>query len=164
MIAPLLAAIGLLLHQTTISPFERSRQGICNFTALIAHPSTGKTPALNVIKGAMIKVEAYNEVPPNKSCLTNSGSVEGLLEHLDTIPCMLAFYDESNTFLGTIGRYSNGGSSALYERSIYLTLFSVADFIDRDIKATRSKIRCPRFHMCLLGHPYFFINLLKQER
>ncbi len=63
--------------------------------------------------------------------------------------------------MGTIGRYSGGG---LYERSIYLTLFSAAEYIDRDIKCERSKIERPRFHMVLLGHPFFFINMLKTER
>jgi len=102
MLAPLIAAIGLLLHQSTVSPFDRSRQGICNFTALIAHPSTGKTPALNVIKSAVTKLEEFNGISAEKSALTNSASVEGLLEHLDKISCMLALYDESNTFLGEL--------------------------------------------------------------
>ena len=66
--------------------------------------------------------------------------------------------------MGTIGRYSSGGGSALYERSIYLTLYSAVDFLDRDIKLKRTKINKPRFHMCLLGHPFFFVNLLKNER
>jgi len=164
MLAPLLTAIGLLLHQSTVEPFDNNRQGICNFSALIAHPSTGKTPALNVVKSALVKLEAFNRVPPEKSSLTNSGSVEGLLEHLNNIPCMAAFYDESNTFLGQLARYSGGASAALYERSIYLSLFSAVDTLDRDLKSERLKIIMPRFHMCLLGHPYFFINLLKNER
>lgn len=164
MLAPLLTAMGLLLHQSSVQPFEHSKQGICNFTALIAHPSTGKTPALNVIKAAIMKIETFNKVPHEKSRLTNSASVEGLLEHLNNIPCMAAFYDESNTFLGQLARYGGGASAALYERSIYLSLFSAVDSLDRDLKSERLKIIMPRFHMCLLGHPYFFINLLKQER
>jgi hypothetical protein len=159
MLAPLLAALGLLLHQSTVQPFERSRQGICNFTALIAHPSTGKTPACNVIKDSLIKLESYKRVPPDCSFLTNSGSVEGLLEHLNNIPCMVAFYDESNTFLGQLARYGGGNNAALYERSIYLSLFSAVSSLDRDLKSDRTKIKNPRFHMCLLGHPFFFINL-----
>ena len=77
------------MYHSTIEPYPRSKQGICNYTVLIAHPSTGKTPALNVIKNAMVKVEAFLDVPCNKSVLTNSASVEGLLHHLDKIPCMI---------------------------------------------------------------------------
>ena len=57
--------------------------------------------------------------------------------------------------MGTIGRYSSGGNTGLYERSIYLTLFTAADYIDRDIKSKRTKIHNPCFQMCLIGLPMF---------
>jgi hypothetical protein len=88
-LCPLIAAIGLLLYHSTVQPYIRNRQGICNFTALIAHPSTGKSPALSLVKSAVIKLEHYLKVTPSNSCLTNSASVEGLLHHLGKIPCML---------------------------------------------------------------------------
>jgi hypothetical protein len=78
-----------MLYHSTAQPFQKSRQGICNFTALIAHPSTGKSPALNLVKNAVIKVENFLETTPEKSALTNSASVEGLLQHLSNIPCMI---------------------------------------------------------------------------
>ena len=56
---------------------------------LIALPSTGKTTALNVIKNAMVKVEAFLDVPSNKSVLINTTSVESILHHLDKITCMI---------------------------------------------------------------------------
>jgi len=87
-VGPLLTAAGLLLHHTTVQPFTRSRQGICMFTSLIANPSTGKTPALNLIKNALIKLEEFLNIPYERSALTNSASVEGLLEYLNQIPCM----------------------------------------------------------------------------
>lgn len=81
-----------MLYHSTAQPYEMSKQGICNFTALIAHPSTGKSPALSLVKNAVVKVETYLEIEPQKSCLTNSASVEGLLEHLNSIPCMIGKY------------------------------------------------------------------------
>jgi hypothetical protein len=52
----------------------------------------------------------------------------------------------------------------MYERSIYLTLFSSPDFIVRDIKSKRTRIPFPRFNMVMLGHPIYFVNSLKSER
>ncbi len=133
------------------------------FTALLAQPATGKTPACDIVKSALYKIESFHNVPPDKSMFTNSASVEGLLTHLNNIPCMVAFYDESSTFSGALGRYTSGGTPQ-YDRSIYLTLFSAPDFIDRDVKQQRMKVIKPRLSMVLMGHPYFFIPNLKNER
>ncbi len=85
----LLSATGLCLQHTTIQTFENSSQGICIYTALIAHPSTGKTPASNLVKSAMTKLETFCNVSPDRSQLTNTPTVEGLLHHLNNISCML---------------------------------------------------------------------------
>jgi hypothetical protein len=163
-IAPLLAAIGVLLHRSTVQAFNSSKSGICMYTALIAQPSTGKSPANDIVKGAMYKIEQYHGTPPEKSMFTNSASVEGLLSHLNNIPCMVAFYDESSTFSGALGRYGNSSGSSSYDRSIYLTLFTAPEFIDRDVKQQRMKVIKPRFSMVLMGHPFYYIPNLKNER
>lgn len=96
MVPPLFTATGLLLHQATIQAFEKKKQGICFYSALIAHPSTGKSPAAEVIKEAMVKVEAALHIPFEKSCMTNPATVEALVQYLDKIPCMMgkkAYYD-----------------------------------------------------------------------
>ena len=87
--APLISAIGLYLGQSVVKPFDERATGFCNFTCLIAHPSTGKSPAMNLIKKAVSAVEAFNQIPQHASQLTNIGSVEGLMEYLSIIPCMI---------------------------------------------------------------------------
>jgi hypothetical protein len=79
----------MCLQNTTVQTFENSLQGICIYSALIAHPSTGKTPASNLIKSALSKMEAYCNVSSDRSQLTNTPTVEGLLHHLNSISCML---------------------------------------------------------------------------
>ncbi len=64
--------------------------------------------------------------------------------------------------MAAFSRY--GGGNSLYDRSLYNTIFSAPKFLDRDIKQTRTKLEEPRFHICLLGHPFFFINVLFNER
>ncbi len=85
----LLSGTGLCLQNTTVQTFENSLQGICIYSALIAHPSTGKTPASNLIKSALTKMETYCNVTSDRSQLTNTPTVEGLLHHLNSISCML---------------------------------------------------------------------------
>ena len=89
MLPALITAVGFLLGQSVIQPFPKSSQGICTYTALIANPSTGKSPAMNVVKKSIVKIEIFNNTAPDDSQLTNVGSVEGLLSYLDKIPCMI---------------------------------------------------------------------------
>lgn len=67
-----------MLNQSIIT------QSIGIYSALIANPSTGKSPAMNVIKRAVVKI-AHSEQPQ----LTNTGSVEGLLQHLNKLTCLI---------------------------------------------------------------------------
>ncbi len=85
----LLSGVGMCLQNTSVQTFDNSVQGICIYTALIAHPSTGKTPASNLVKSALTKMEAFCNVSSDRSQLTNTPTVEGLLHHLNNISCML---------------------------------------------------------------------------
>jgi len=77
---------------------------------------------------------------------------------------MLSLYDESATFLGSLGRYSSGTGAASYDRSIYLSLWGALDSYERDLKSERTRIDNPRLNLSVNGHPTQFINLLRNER
>jgi len=159
---PLFTAVALLLHQTTVQSYKKKKQGICLYTTLIANPSTGKSPASELIKDSIYKLESALNVPFAKSCLTQPATVEGLMHHLKNVPCMLAFYDEANIIFSSFGRYSGG--NGLFDRAIYNHIFTAPQFIERDIKSVRTKIENPRYNMCLLGHPHLMINMLHLEK
>ncbi len=162
MLLPLFTAIALLLNQTIVHSFNKKKTGMCLYTALIANPSTGKSPAAELIKDSINKLESALNVPFAKSCITQPATVEGLLQHLSNIPCMLSFYDEANIILASFGRYSGGNGS--FDRAIYNTIYTAPQFIERDVKNVRTKIENPRYHMCLLGHPHLMINMLHTEK
>ncbi len=71
-------------------------------------------------------------------------------------------FDESSSFYGSFGRYSNGG--ALYERSIYLELFNGKETFRRDLTKKKTRIVNPRLNICLLGHPQFFVKAMREEQ
>jgi len=89
LLAPLLVATAYLLKQATITPYDGSAKGISIYAFLVANPSTGKTPAMNVITNALVEIEQYRQVPPEDSPLTNAASIEGLVEHLSQYICMV---------------------------------------------------------------------------
>ena len=62
----MIAAIGLYLGQSNVKPFEEKSTGFCNYTSLIANPSTGKSPAMNLVKKAVRMIENYNKVDCDK--------------------------------------------------------------------------------------------------
>ena len=69
-------------------------------------------------------------------------------------------------WFGQQGRYTNGG--AMYDRSVYLDLYNCKNTFKRDTKndinnKKRCKIVNPRFNLCLLGHPQYFIKFIKDE-
>ncbi len=64
--------------------------------------------------------------------------------------------------LGAFGRYSGGG--ALYERSIYLELANAGRVFKRDLKTERTRIVNPRLNICVLGHPFSFVEAFHQEK
>jgi hypothetical protein len=74
---------------------------------------------------------------------------------------MLSLFDESSQFLGSFGRYTNGGSS--YDRGVYLELFNGKDEYIRDLCNKSTHIVNPRLNLCMLGHPSSFFKLMREE-
>ena len=73
---------------------------------------------------------------------------------------ILSFFDESNTFFGSFGRYKGSPS---YERSLYTTLFNAPTMLDRVLSKKSIILTKPRFNLCLLGHPKEYINLIRND-
>ena len=75
---------------------------------------------------------------------------------------VLSMFDESSTFMGSLGRYSGGG--AKYERSIYNDLFNGSSTFNRSLSKVSYVIVKPRLNICLLGHASEFIQYMQEER
>lgn len=84
-----------------------------------------------------------------------------MIDLLDKLGCICCLFDESNSFIGSLGRYSNGAN---YDRSLFLSLYNAPSSLDRDLKSGRTRLVEPRVNICLLGHPFQFIKMLKEER
>ncbi len=59
----------------------------CNFrfttySALIGHPSVGKSPALAVFEKATYEIERVNHIEAEKSAICNAGTIEAVVEIL----------------------------------------------------------------------------------
>jgi hypothetical protein len=74
-------------------------------------------------------------------------------------------YDEATTMFSSMGRYQGGGNAAQYhDRAVINNLFGAPAHVIRETKQDRKKVNMPRYHICVLAHPYFIINLLLNER
>jgi hypothetical protein len=82
-IAPLITTTGFYLSNSSYEPFPNCQVGIVTFAALIAHPSTGKTLALNIVKKAMNTVQKYFNPECRNSQIANIATVECLFDYLD---------------------------------------------------------------------------------
>jgi hypothetical protein len=85
----LIAAVGFLLNESTYETTQGLKQGIVFFTSLIANPSTGKTPAMNLVVDCVLEIEKFRQIPEKESPLTNVASIEGLVQFLYTIRVMI---------------------------------------------------------------------------
>jgi len=89
--------------------------------------------------------------------LNLAGTVEGMIYYLQKFENICCLFDEAGQFIGAIGRYNGGGSSAvMYERSIYLELGNAPRDFRRDLKINRCLIKYPRCNLCMNGN--IFIN------
>jgi hypothetical protein len=86
---PLFTGVGLMMQHTTVEAFKPKRSGLSVYSGLIAHPSTGKSPAAELIVDALNKVESALEIKIDKSHFTQPATIEALLEHLNSQPCMM---------------------------------------------------------------------------
>lgn len=91
-LSPPISTLAFLVKKSTISPLQDNHQGVSFYSTLVANPSTGKTLAMNVIQNPILEIEAFRKVSPDDSPITNVASVEGLLEYLSTINCMIGMY------------------------------------------------------------------------
>ncbi len=71
-------------------------------------------------------------------------------------------FDESSTFMGSLGRYSNGGSG--YDRSIYNELWEGPFLFCRNLANKAYIIQNARLNICLLGHASEFVKYMHDER
>ena len=105
MLPSLISAIGLFQQYSTIQPFsDRVPQGICIYSGIISHPSTEKTPAQKIVENAINKVENYFKVPLERSALSNPGTVEGLLDNLKEIGCMIGRFKQIHSYKHLINK------------------------------------------------------------
>lgn len=161
LLAPVLSAASHFMGSSKISALDTFIEKFVVFSALLANPSTGKSPALKIISNSCYEIESTLGKEDKESNIANGGTVEALIELIKNLQFVLSMFDEGNAFLGSFGRY-NGGSS--YDRSIFLELYNAPNFYNRDLKSARTRLVNPRLNLCLLGHPSTFIKLIKEER
>ena len=89
-----------------------------------------------------------------------SGTVEEIINRLEKSPTILSFFDESQTFFDSLGRYD--GISG-FDKSVYSTLFNAPLEHSRELANRITILDKPRLNLCLLGHPKEYLNLLKNE-
>jgi hypothetical protein len=90
-------------------------------------------------------------------------TIEALCSIMKEQNCVLSLFDECSTFMGSFGRYSNGGGAA-YDRAFYLELFNGSKSFRRDLSKSRTVVKNPRLNICLLGHPQTFIKAIRYEQ
>ncbi len=86
---PLLTAISSFINTATVEGFPGNKHGIITYSSLVAHPSTGKSAATNIILQALSRIEEYNNVSPASSRITNGSSIESILRLLEQSPSLL---------------------------------------------------------------------------
>ncbi len=89
LLMPLLSVSGLLLQQSTVQSAGNRKCGFSTFSMLVAHPSTGKSPAAEHILESFTRVEDALKFEIDKSHLTQPATVETLLDSLGRNPCLL---------------------------------------------------------------------------
>ncbi|RNA24789.1 hypothetical protein BpHYR1_001524 [Brachionus plicatilis] len=162
LLCPLITAISNLMGMSYVTALRSLKETCVLYTSLIGLASTGKSPAMKIVKDAYRQVEKFSSVPYEKSKFINAATVEGLLRHTKSLKYVLSFFDEASTFFGAIAMYK-GASSASYDRSVFLELYNGPDVYQRDISGERLVLENPRLNLCLLGHPSLFIGLVTNE-
>jgi hypothetical protein len=132
------------------------------YTCLLGNPSCGKTPVMKPIISAISALESEEIANGNESRMRNPGTPEALLDLLHDLQSIITIYDESSAFIGNLGRYTGGKGD--FDKSLILELFNDRSIYNRDLKSSKKKCTNPKLNMCLLGHPYTFINMIKDER
>ena len=71
LIIHLLTAVSHLISRSSISALVDYKQALVFYGGLAAYPSTGKTPAMDLIKKSFIAVEKFLEIDSVESPLIN---------------------------------------------------------------------------------------------
>lgn len=73
----------------------------------------------------------------------------------------MSYFDEAGIFLGSLGRYSSGGS--MYDRGVFLNLWNGPNMFNRDCKGVKTRLKNPLFNMIMNAHPQTFTRYLEDE-
>ena len=68
---PLLTGVSHLMGLSQIKALKEYVEGMVVYGALIAEPATGKSPALNIIRKALVEIENFLAIPSESSKLVN---------------------------------------------------------------------------------------------
>ena len=60
---------------STVKAMRTFEEGMVIYSALIAEPATGKSPAMTLIRQALVDVDKYFETPNENSKLVNGNSL-----------------------------------------------------------------------------------------
>ena len=67
----LITGVAHLMNYAKFNVLNNFEKGMSVFSVLIANPSTGKSPAIEIIKNALETIEIYEGIKEENSCLVN---------------------------------------------------------------------------------------------
>ena len=71
LLSPLITAVSYSLQQSQINAVRTMEESMSIFTVLVAQPSTGKSPAMNLVRKSILEIERHNGVRHEDSKLVN---------------------------------------------------------------------------------------------
>ncbi len=71
LLCPLISAVSYTLQQSQITALRTMKESMSLYTALVAQPSTGKSPAMKMVRRSILEIESHNNVTPDDSKLVN---------------------------------------------------------------------------------------------
>ena len=94
---PLLTGTSHLMGRSSIRALRTLRESFTVYAVLIGDPETGKSPAMRIIKDALIQIENHQNVEKNNSLFVSSGTVEATVHYLKelgnyTLLLLLIYY------------------------------------------------------------------------
>lgn len=71
MLCPLLTGVAHLMGQSKIKALRTLEEGMVLYSTLIAEPATGKSPAMSVVRKALVECESFFQIPHENTKLVN---------------------------------------------------------------------------------------------
>ena len=71
LLCPLISSVSYSLQLTKVKAIRTLQESISVYTALIAEPGTGKSPAMTLVRDCMQEIEKYYQVTDENSKLVN---------------------------------------------------------------------------------------------